>query len=346
MSISMKLNLFDKYKTKKSVGIFCPSGFRVQFMLKNEFWMIEQNTKELIKFILDKETNIYECNWNGNKYGIEIKDIRLLVGFVPHNQDILDSVSQVIKGCMAKGRDLIHERVLKLENEIDRITTMTNVLTQEIINNFNYTHNDKHFKHVKGKDFFTTNGKTHSHSYLMELHKIYPDFCDEMISKYIDFQPMNIENIVVKTFYYVLCKIRYNFEMYINYLHGSIKNVTENPCLLYTNYTSTFMCDINKKFAYWDTSINRQIQCLRVYVGDEDYINVKRSSKNTNTYIKGNEIVLVKIKDTNKWNLWYDGDKDAKLLDETIIIGQNREIEDLVKVINAYNKKDRIKKGH
>ena len=329
MSVYIHINIFDKYKSDTSVGIFIPSGTLFRITLNNKFWMIEEKTKQLLEFILNRETHIYECNWNGNKCVINTNDFQLLYNNVQTDHNIIKSVLRIIRECMSYGRDLIYERVVKLENEIDRITTIKDILITDIIKNFNFKHSDKHLKHVKGNDFFTINGKTISHSYLMELHKIYPDFCDEMILKYSDFQPMNIENMVVKTFYYVLCKIRYKFEIYINYLHGCIQNINENPHLLYTNYSSRFLCDINKKFAYWNGE-----KKLCICVDDEDYINVKRSNNGKNTYIKGNQIVLFKANLTGKWNLLYDGDKDAELLDEMKIREQNREVELIVDFVS------------
>lgn len=304
-----KIPLTNK-DTPNGVMLLPKGGLQIKVTLCDVLY--QQMGNDLLRFIYDPIANNYKCIEKMIVISILVK---LLLHTSPRNEKDENKCRHVIEKLLIAGKDVFAERINKLENEIILMTEIKTTLTEDIFKNFNYNHTDKHLKHDRGCQFFKINGKTRSHSYILELKTLFTKDMDEVILSYSKYQP-EIKNQTVKTLFYILCKVARILTDYINYLNESVKNVKENPICV-CNKFGGYLSNTKPKVAYWHPPAGRNTKELHVYVNDS--IVVKRSDNVENYYVEGNQLVVAKNKDTKAWNLWYDGDSDAKVMDESKI---------------------------
>ena len=104
------------------------------------------------------------------------------------------------------GRYLDQERINKLQKEILFIIETQKTLRHNISKNFNFAHSDKHETYNKDSKKCTKQRFKDSHSYTHVLNELNPNYVDENIAKYNDYEPEILEKEKNKTFIFIICK--------------------------------------------------------------------------------------------------------------------------------------------
>ena len=98
------------------------------------------------------------------------------------------------------------ERINKLQKEILFIIETQKTLRHNISKNFNFAHSDKHATYNKDSKKCTKQRFKDSHSYTHVLNELNPNYVDENIAKYNDYEPEELEKEKNKTFIFIICK--------------------------------------------------------------------------------------------------------------------------------------------
>ena len=292
-----KLDIFDKYT--KNGRIFIPEGLKLCVHLGEVHFFKEKNTNKYRKFTLNNVIGKYEHMSKDGSIEISVVDAVLEYTTNPNDTNLENKIMNIIEESKTLyQRDLVEERINKLQTEISSIIEEKEILINEILKKFNFAHSDKHItsnrdtkKNLNGIPYIWSN------SYTVVLNQLNPNYVNEVIAKYSNYEPEKLNKEKEKNFIFVICSTIKILSEYINYLQESIKNITINNFLI-CNIFGTFMCDTINNYAYWVQG--------KLHVKTDDIINIREYDGMKDTFIKGNEIVFSKNKKSNLWNFYYD----------------------------------------
>jgi hypothetical protein len=194
---------------------------------------------QLFKYNSNKDIISYESK--DKSIIIELHDFKIIT-----NHNNLQITQKYIYNCLKKyrKRNYLNKRILKINNEIDRIKIIENKIKNEIINNLNFekSRKDSHIQNCENK--LNDKNKFSKSLFLYNIHKLSNNTIFKLIEHInkklnikleIDINKLLSNNLTTKNkdiemlfIYFSLCKILKNIELYYNYLNACIENISKN----------------------------------------------------------------------------------------------------------------------
>ena len=111
-----------------------------------------------------------------------------------------------------------------MQKEILFIIETQKTLRHDISKNFSFAHSDKHVTYNKDSKKCTKQRLKDSHSYTHVLNQLYPNYADEIIAKYNDYEPEELEKEKKKTFNFIVYKTINDTHQRLNIIQSDVAN--------------------------------------------------------------------------------------------------------------------------